>query len=436
MSVELNRDGLVMQLELLFNQSFEINSLLPKIVCHECVELVDQITKFSRKVRKNQEYLNSLEVSKECNETKKLDSNDEPAVNTIRNHDDKYAGESENTRDENEYGDIRQSPRKTRKSLAKSKRKVDRGNRTKEDELIQKYYKFQCDICATDMATYAELLIHFREHHNTSGYIKCCNKKLFRRCRLLDHISKHLDPGTFHCAICDRNYSCKDSLELHNMHQHLTEDKKPFKCSKCSKSFAKDYQLTCHMVLHVKVECPECGKILSNRITLKDHMSKMHIDPDQKRLVCDTCGKEFRSKQPFQRHVLLHKGIDQNSRQQCQLCKRWFVNKLGLKQHIKSQHTEAGESFVCGVCGKVSPNKYALQQHQRVVHPAQQYACEFCEKKFKRAISLKEHRATHNGAPLYSCKFCPQTFFSNANMYTHQKRMHASQWEQSKQLNS
>ncbi|XP_065086578.1 transcription factor grauzone-like [Ochlerotatus camptorhynchus] len=437
-AIDLHSEELMAQLEFIFLVSFKQKDWFPRTVCHECLALVTTTYAFVQKVRDNQYYLESLDLSYavdaepveiEVGQSMKIDTGDLVTTENGLSEDpseedckEEPVTVDESTSEPEMELKIPRKPRKLRKKLSQ----------TKDDELIRQYYKFQCDLCSEGTSNFNTLLGHFREKHKVSGYIKCCNKKLYRRCRLLEHISKHLNPDTFRCEMCNKSYSCKTSLELHNMHLHLPETEKPFKCTKCPRSFAKDYQLKCHIVRHVAVECPKCGRIMSSRLSLRDHLIKMHSEVGQRLMVCDTCGKGFRSKTSFQRHVLLHQGVTQENRIQCNLCSRWLINKMGLKKHIRTQHTEVGEIFVCADCGKIAPNSAALQQHRRVVHSEQKFACEICEKSFKRAIALKEHRATHTGETLYSCKFCPMTFISNANMYTHQKKIHPKQWEKTR----
>ena len=65
------------------------------------------------------------------------------------------------------------------------------------DEFIAKHIKLKCEICEAESATFIELKHHFTKMHKCNGYIQCCNKRLDRRYKLVDHIKLHLDPNFF-----------------------------------------------------------------------------------------------------------------------------------------------------------------------------------------------------------------------------------------------
>lgn len=57
-----------------------------------------------------------------------------------------------------------------------------------EDKQIREYCKMECEICPTKFDYFSEVKVHYRDAHNSNGYISCCNKKLFKRVRVLEHI--------------------------------------------------------------------------------------------------------------------------------------------------------------------------------------------------------------------------------------------------------
>lgn len=58
----------------------------------------------------------------------------------------------------------------------------------KEDEQIREFCKMECEICPIKFNYFSEVKVHYRDVHNSNGYISCCNKKLFKRVRVLEHI--------------------------------------------------------------------------------------------------------------------------------------------------------------------------------------------------------------------------------------------------------
>lgn len=68
---------------------------------------------------------------------------------------------------------------------------------TEQNQKIKDFYKMECDLCNTKLETFNDVNKHFLETHNQKGYIKCCNKKLLRRNKLLNHMERHINPDNF-----------------------------------------------------------------------------------------------------------------------------------------------------------------------------------------------------------------------------------------------
>ncbi|XP_058830505.1 transcription factor grauzone-like [Topomyia yanbarensis] len=482
------------KLSSVFNFTFDKMTQLPNYVCKQCCTIVGDFYRFSEMVQQNQKYLRSLIVpdsevkldpsgEEDHSDNKSaliLEVKIEPEVQAevmiteqtewaegrtnLDDDDDEGDGEDDcggaDSGDDSEEdedwkpGDrnepevrkemaivkvkrkyTRRSPRKSKKAKKESGHDPSKEYRSKpkkeieeEDKQILEYFKFACELCHETTVTFIELRKHFREKHEQKGYHRCCNKKLFKRCHLLEHIQVHLNPNLYGCDLCPKSFSSKEYLQLHKMQAHASEVDRPFKCDKCPKSFIQKGQLSSHMGRHQLYPCTLCDKVLAGKGSLTAHMVNMHSDMG--RMICDTCGREFKTKPCFDKHVRKHMGLQEDTSIECHLCNVILHNKATMKKHMIAKHTPTDEVFICNECGKQAPNKFALESHKRKVHCEEKYQCEFCEKRFKNPITLKEHRATHTGEILYSCPFCATTFNSKANMYAHKKKAHPYEWAQ------
>lgn len=468
------------KLDVVFNFTLDEMDQLPKNICSRCCSIVGEFYEFSEKVQQNQSYLRMLtgecsgdvkrdpdqwsagEAKSEIIEMVKVepdlendegggsgggwedgekDDLDEEASGVSGNEESEDDVDSEIeeeqvvTRTKRKY--TRRAPLKPKKTKpdggldpSKEYRSKPREKIEEENRKILEYFKFICEICQLPTETFIELRRHFRDEHNQKGYHRCCNKKLFKRCHLLEHIQVHLNPHLYGCDLCSKNFSSKEYLQLHNMQCHAEQVERPYKCDKCPKSFIQKGQLTSHLGRHLMFQCSKCDKVLAGKGSLSAHMVNMHSD--EGKLICDTCGREFKTKQCFDNHVRKHLGMSEDTSVACEICHVVLQNKTTLKKHIIAKHTQTDEVFICDICNKQAPNKFALESHKRKVHCAEKYQCEFCEKRFKNPITLKEHRASHTGEILYNCPFCATTFNSKANMYAHRKKAHPYEWAQEK----
>lgn len=91
------------------------------------------------------------------------------------------------------------SKRKTQKTKAPSKtqKTIKKSKTDKDDEQILAWCQMVCMHCTQTFQRFAEVKVHYRDQHQENGYIICCKKKFFRRVRLLQHISHHIDPNVF-----------------------------------------------------------------------------------------------------------------------------------------------------------------------------------------------------------------------------------------------
>ncbi|XP_055855561.1 transcription factor grauzone-like [Episyrphus balteatus] len=302
------------------------------------------------------------------------------------------------------------------------------------DVIIKQHMTLSCDVCYVKFVDFAELKKHFRHVHKSRGYAVCCNKKLFKRGLVVDHINVHNNPEHFKCTKCDKVLADRMCLRNHDLLFHQNEESLIYQCEHCPEKFAKKYLLDHHNVKHIrkdktKLQCPTCGNGFLTDATLQKHIQKIHsTDYDN---ICEICAKIVRGNAAFERHMKEHEGIVL-PRFQCNICGMWLKTKRILVKHIEKHD---GRTYPCKVCGKHSASKSALQSHMSYVHDlSRKYSCTLCDKSFKKAVALKEHMTTHTGEVLYTCPHCPTTFNSRANMHSHRKKKHREEWEANRLL--
>ncbi|XP_040152768.1 transcription factor grauzone-like [Anopheles arabiensis] len=454
---------------------------LPADACRGCRETVEQFYEYSEKVRANQDSLQAsitaagadpdgkvkkespAKVASEANvhtdpadsivqvekyhiELLKVepclpaakqtsDQHDEPVVeylseslvkaesNDSLNYDDDNGDVLEDTEP------VREEPTtdedKGKQNNTPQRRKRENRPREEDEELLRKHFHLGCEKCPFKAETVAALFHHYRLDHQTPGYVECCNRKFFRRARLLEHLGAHL--GSIVCDVCGKVFRNVCSLNLHKLDHEQPKHARQYKCERCNYSFHKLYHLKQHQKRHERLRCTVCDKVLAGEQGLKTHMQKVHGTDNTQ--ICPTCGKEFRCLLAMKRHIRAHLGIVTVERVQCDQCAKWFDSKLNLRNHIKGVHDGAGP-IQCDECQHVSPNRRALTNHKLRTHGRKQtFECEHCGKKLNTKLTLKEHMATHTNIPLYSCEFCGITFNSNANKYVHRKSKHPQEWE-------
>ncbi|XP_050091967.1 transcription factor grauzone-like [Anopheles aquasalis] len=327
-----------------------------------------------------------------------------------------------------------------------------------ENGLINDHCRLACGVCKQVLPGFIELRSHFRTEHHQAGYVDCCGRRFRQRLRLLDHVKFTIDPKVFTCSLCGKSFSSSNALCEHSL-KHAPADTKIYKCHTCLKSFGRRYQLNIHtrrckqfrcedcdlvfhncheLKLHRKQRheqkpesfvCKECSKSYSTNLALKRHTENVH-GPD--RCICDVCSKTFKSTAQFRHHQRIHHAPQSSFGVECSICKKWLKNGANLSKHM-SRHGTSNRPNICEVCGKRAPNATALKAHKRFVHEQEKsFQCAICGKAFKRAVTLREHMAVHTGEALYNCPWCTKTFNSNANMHSHKKKMHPTEWESSR----
>jgi uncharacterized Zn-finger protein len=99
--------------------------------------------------------------------------------------------------------------------------------------------------------------------------------------------------------------------------------------------------------------------------------------------VCNTCGKEFNTKNKLRRHMPVHIVI------QCTECNKTFSTRTHLRFHIQTLHTKSVEAS-CEYCGKLFTNIFSCRKHITARHGINTIVeCHICGTKLSNKRSLK-----------------------------------------------
>ncbi|XP_053669604.1 transcription factor grauzone-like [Anopheles marshallii] len=458
--ISITDEELQKELENIFCFDIVYEEQLPTHVCKTCRNSVSYIYSYSQKILENQQQLLDVAnktflqpaqqmnidalcdtvlseeetLSKEKFWQKQVTFNVVQPTNLIsaKNGGRRILESSDEhilVKDENQQDEPQQRRKVTVEKNVSGNAKKSRAKQCDYEKIIQDFFKLECEICSASLDSFRSVQDHYREEHNTNGYVRCCDKQYFIRSYLVDHIGAHL--GSIRCEICQKSYKTKRYLQQHMSENHSHAEDKPFKCTQCRMTYSKEHLLRAHMQMHVKQQCKVCQKVLSNRNSLKVHIAQVHSGDGIQ--ICATCGKMFRTKQAMDRHVKLYHQPQLVNWEQCGQCDKWFDCNQNLRKHIRLIHDQRG-SFPCDKCTHQSITRRALSHHKNRIHKQKQpFECEQCGKKLNSKFSLREHLATHSNVPLYSCDFCEITFNSNANKYKHYKNKHLKEWEDLKQ---
>ena len=201
-----------------------------------------------------------------------------------------------------------------------------------------------CTQCSEKFIHMSSLTRHIRRAHNNrfvpnvdrvSENVECpiC-KGVYIRSSLEVHIRNHSREKPFMCSTCNRGFTTKWNLKLHNW-THASRTSKPFKCDQCKGAYIRESDYVAHMNSHKSI----------------------------KPYTCNYCGAQFIRKYNCQRHVREHEKVKNYS---CHMCGKTFHRSYYLKDHMRVHN--GLRPFSCHICGKASTTKSNHNKHVRIHH--------------------------------------------------------------------
>lgn len=121
----------------------------------------------------------------------------------------------------------------------------------------------------------------------------------------------------------------------------------------------------------------------------------------KRQLLCDTCGRDFKSKSNFRRHLRIHTGEKPYI---CYFCGKTFIQNIHLTIHMRRAHTRE-KPYVCKTCGKGFIASNELKSHMMTHSAERPFSCSQCKKTFKRRDHMTLHLKTNHRESFVTSSF-------------------------------
>ncbi|KAL1132822.1 hypothetical protein AAG570_010774 [Ranatra chinensis] len=192
-----------------------------------------------------------------------------------------------------------------------------------------------------------------------------CDKAFRHKANLVQHVNTHTLINNFRCKVCRQLFYSVEELDRH-VRKHRVM-KKEYSCRECGLNFRTKTACWAHLNQHARggaksgLPCQVCGRVLSTKATLKEHM---FIHSGEKPFECLLCGKKIRHRANFIIHVQGH---------------------------------SLGQPHVCLNCGVSFPKRSELNSHVAAEHPEDRpYNCIICGMRFRTETRFHKHAVTHD----------------------------------------
>ncbi|CAG9763103.1 unnamed protein product [Ceutorhynchus assimilis] len=261
---------------------------------------------------------------------------------------------------------------------------------------------YRCNTCSLEFSTQKDVENHIQKIHEEFYACDVCSHTSKKAYTFAVHMKTHSKDDTMVCPLCTYTTQRRTCLQTHinRVHYH----KFYYTCEVCNKGFNdsviykehNNEHLVRHHTVYIegtlhKTQCSICLKVFSKVDTLLKHITSKHKqgeERNEKRHLCDFCGKGFGSSDKLKIHYRIHTGE---------------------------------KPYHCKFCEKCFTKKDYLIMHERVHTGEKPYPCEHCGKCFNQACSLRIHVRGHTGERPYICQFCNGGYISRGSLNLHMK---------------
>ncbi|XP_075158567.1 uncharacterized protein LOC142231806 [Haematobia irritans] len=224
---------------------------------------------------------------------------------------------------------------------------VDLDSRTKNtisrkeelDNIIAKWKPIlNCVSCNEPFNTFTLLQEHFRQsHQNEEFFVKCCNVKIKKRCHFAEHSNIHVEAVTFKCTMCSRSFARERNLRHHikTIHEIKGRSESATRVRSTNRQgrvLARDKSDDFISKWISQLKCGICQKSFPKYTLLHHHFKEEHTN-ETCFVAC--CGKRFYKRRYLQEHITMHENPQAF---QCDICGKRLSSNYYLKAHLKKFH--------------------------------------------------------------------------------------------------
>ena len=232
------------------------------------------------------------------------------------------------------------------------------------------------------------------------------------------------------CSFC--SFYCENDIEMGRHLKLNHNDKHPYKCSICEKSFAIELSFKIHLLSHgdivVKkhskpktvIDCPHCSESFTTTRRVLRHVCEVH--PKLHVYFCNECKISFKSKLELDKHIV--SPFHQDKVRKVTLCPVCKVSCLRLTKHMTIKHPNY-RPFLCDMCGYSCKTHTKMKIHQLTHLSEKPFQCPHCHKFLKSKVSWSRHVKNHSSEKRFSCAQCNFRSNDSYEYKRHVQRVHS-----------
>ena len=142
---------------------------------------------------------------------------------------------------------------------------------------------------------------------------------------------------------------------------------------------------------------------------------------DDKPFPCTTCGKGFKRKEDYNRHIRIGhlEKDDTHTAPPVKIKPEADCDLFEFKKpKVTNKGTRAKKKHICPHCGKECLTPSLLRRHVNNAHDKiQPFQCEICQKKFTQKCNLTTHMSYHLGKKDCICEICGKSYYRTSKLF-------------------